>query len=136
MNRTEERFDPSARVIPQDWVKQPGTGSSAVPARGPDTPHRWMSTVEAPLHRVRECAQAVFEEMDAAIAYLYETDDKIVIRCTRPRQQIRTELRPLEDEPGSTRIMVVVSLDAQVDRLASGRIVQAIEGKLQACSEA
>jgi hypothetical protein len=94
-----------------------------------------MSTVDAPLAKVRECVQEVFDGLGAAIAYLYESEDKVVIRGTRPRQQIRAELRPLEDAPGSTRIMVVVSEDSQVDRDASGQIVEAIESKLQASIE-
>jgi hypothetical protein len=87
-----------------------------------------METLPAPLADVRRCALQALTEMNATLAYLYENEEKIVIRCTLPQRQIRAELKPLERE--STRMVVVTMHGADLDRVTSSRILDAIEHKL------
>jgi hypothetical protein len=132
MNRSEDGFDPVVRMVPKEWIRA-DAGRCGERLRKPHSSsrNRWMSTVPAALDRVRACAMLALEELQAEVAYLYEDDAKVVIRCTLPGRQIRAELRPLETEALATRIVVVVSRGTEVDREASGKIVQSIEAKLQ-----
>jgi hypothetical protein len=82
----------------------------------------------APLPEVRRCTMEALTEARATLAYLYETDDKVVIRCTLPQRQIRAELKPLDQR--LTRIVVVTMQGNAFDRATSGRIVDAIGHKL------
>ena len=132
MKHPYDPFDPGARWIPEDWMKGAfGGGRTRARAR-PEAraPHKWMTTVEAPLAEARNAAMAALDEMDAALAYLYEADEKVVIRCTLPQRQLRAELKPVDAH--ATRIVVVTMEGADVDRLTSGRLVEAIERKLAA----
>jgi hypothetical protein len=88
-----------------------------------------MTTLCAPLAEARRCALQVFTDFNATLAYLYENDDKVVIRCTLPERQIRAELKPLDTR--STRIVVVTMQGSAFDRNTSGKLVEAIESKLQ-----
>ena len=127
MKRTHESFDPEARMIPRDWITR------AASERGhgvrENEPYKWMTTLPAPLHEMRRCAIEALTEANATVAYLYETEEKVVIRGTLPQRQIRAELKALDAR--ATRIVVVTMRDSEFDRATSGRIVQAIEHKLQ-----
>ena len=112
----------AAREIPWDRI-----GSPASAGRLPE-PYKWMTTLPASLAHVRDCALQALDGIDATLAYLYETDEKVVIRGTLRERQIRAELKPLEKD--STRILVVVMRGAEVDRSISGRIIREIEHKL------
>jgi hypothetical protein len=129
MKHTQDTFDPGERQIPGDWIARAlGTGAEkhGTPA---EEPHKWLTTLAAPLATVRTCALEALAEMNADLAYRYETDEKVVIRSTLPQRQIRAELKPLEGD--STRIVVVTLRGAEVDRITSGRLVDAIERKLE-----
>jgi hypothetical protein len=117
-------FDPSERVIPGDWMSgtRPGGDGRA------QEKFKWMEVLPAPLAEVRRCALQALTEMNATLAYLYENEEKVVIRCTLPQRQIRAELKPLERQ--STRLVVVTMRGADLDRVTSGRILDAIEHKL------
>lgn len=122
-------FDPGERFTAHDWRSSTRAGGDA---RGGES-CRWMTTLPAPLAEVRRCALQALTEMNATLAYLYENEEKIVIRCTLPQRQIRAELKPLD--LGATRIVVVTMHGADVDRITSGRILDAIEHKLSDGSE-
>jgi hypothetical protein len=121
-----EHFDPQARMAPRNWS---GQGSSGERVQRSGETHKWLTTLPAPLAQVRLCTLEALAEMHADLAYRYETAEKIVIRCTLPERQIRAELKPLD--AGSTRIVVVTMHGADVDRLTSGRVVDAVEQKLE-----
>jgi hypothetical protein len=127
MKRTRESFDPQARMVPPDWITRAASG------RGDGVReherYRWMTTLPAPLDEMRRYAMEALTEANATVAYLYETEEKVVIRCTLPQRQIRAELKALDAR--ATRIVVVTMRDSEFDRGTSGRIVQAIEHKLQ-----
>jgi hypothetical protein len=120
-------FDLGERVIPSDWIS--GTRSDSLD-RGPESheSHKWMAALSAPLEEVRRCALQALTEMNATLAYLYENEEKVVIRCTLPQRQIRAELKRVDER--STRMVVVTMHGADVDRATSGRILDAIEHKL------
>jgi hypothetical protein len=128
MKRTHESFDPEARMIPRDWITR-----AAASGRGDDVrenePYKWMTTLPAPLDEMRRYAIEALTEANTTVAYLYETEEKVVIRCTLPQRQIRAELKSLDAH--ATRIVVVTMRDGEFDRATSGRIVEAIEHKLQ-----
>jgi len=134
MKRTHESFDPEARMIPRRWITQAagerGAGVRRSAAVRENEPYKWITTLLAPLNDVRRCTLEALSEVNATVAYLYETEEKVVIRCTLPQRQIRAELKPLD--VSSTRIVVVTMRDSEFDRAISGRIVDAIEQKLQA----
>jgi len=67
--------------------------------------------------------------MEAEVAYLYEADNKVVIRATLPHRQIRAELTQLE--PESTRAVVTCMRDSDVDRLTSSRVIRGMEQILE-----
>ena len=117
-------FDPCDRVFPSDWI----SGPRSVNEEHRHENRKWMATLAAPLEDVRRCALQALTELNATLAYLYENEEKIVIRCTLPQRQIRAELKRLD--AGTTRIVVVTMHGADVDRLTSGRILSAIEHKL------
>lgn len=127
-------FDPGSRMVPRDWIRMGGTQDRGPQDRGPaeesHEPYRWMATFAAPLAHVRTCALEVLNEMGAALAYRYETDEKVIVRCTLLERQIRAELKPLEAQ--STRVVIVTMRGTDVDRVTSGRVVSAIERKLEA----
>lgn len=127
MKRTYESFDPEARVIPRGWITH-AAGERGAGVRD-NEPYKWMTSLPAPMHDVRRCALEALTEANATLAYLYETEEKVVIRCTLPERQIRAELKSLDAR--STRIVVVTMRDSEFDRATSGRIVDAIEHKLQ-----
>lgn len=116
-------FDAIARTIPSDWLK----GSSATPPGR--EPRKWITTLPAPLAAVRDCTLQALTEIDASLAYLYETDEKVVVRSTLPQRQLRAELKRLD--ASSTRIVVVTMLGTEVDRSTSGAVVEAVETKLR-----
>jgi hypothetical protein len=126
MKHTLDAFDPLARMVPRKWIDQCSDGVQRMDSA---EPHKWLTTLRAPLAAVRASALEALAEMNAAVAYRYETEEKIVIRCTLPERQIRAELKPFEG--GATRIVVVTMRGSEVDRITSGRIVDAIEQKLQ-----
>lgn len=114
-------------MVPKHWTASvAGTGGGTTSER---EPYKWMTTLPAPLAEVRRCALEALTESNAVLAYLYETDDNVVIRCTLPQRQIRAELKPLDTR--SSRIVVVTMQGNAFDRVTSGRIVDAIEHKLQ-----
>jgi hypothetical protein len=130
MKHTHDSFDPGERQIPGDWIARAlGTGAGHQDTHTGE-PHKWLTTLAAPLATVRACALEALAEMNADLAYRYETEEKVVIRGTLPQRQIRAELKPLEGGD-STRIVVVTLSGAEVDRITSGRLVDAIERKLQ-----
>ena len=132
MKGPQEQFDPGARVIPSQWMKSRPQDDGHEPRRahGHGT-HQWMSTLPAPVARVRASALQVFEDLGAEVAYRYEGDAKTVFRCTLPKREIRTELVPVGGAAAATRIMVVATEGADVDRAASARILRAIERELE-----
>jgi hypothetical protein len=128
MKHTHESFDPEGRLIPSEWITRTlGTGAKDHMHTGET--QKWLTTLQAPLAEVRACALEALAEMNADIAYRYDTDEKVVIRCTLPQRQIRAELKPIEGD--STRIVVVTMRGAEVDRTTSGRLVDTIEHKLE-----
>jgi hypothetical protein len=133
MKGPEEDFDPGARFIPKQWMKSGSRSTSHEPRRshGGGT-HQWMTTLTASVERVRDCTLQVFEDLGAEIAYRYEDEAKVIIRCALPKRQIRTELRAVAGASAATRIMVVASDGTEVDRPTSARILRAIEGELDA----
>ena len=130
MKHPHDAYDPGTRWIPGDWMK--GVSGDRHAGAHPEggSPHKWMTTLGAPLPEVRQVAMEALDELDAKLAYLYEGDEKVVIRCTLPQRQLRAELKPIDAQ--STRIVVVTMQGALVDRLTSGRLVEAIEHKLAA----
>lgn len=122
MKHSRGRYEPPARTIPGSWLE----GSPASPGR---EAYKWITTLPVPLAAVRECALKALTEIHAALAYLYETDEKVVVRSTLPQRQLRAELKRLD--AGSTRIVVVTMRGSEVDRRTSGAVVEAIEQKLQ-----
>lgn len=133
MKGREDGFDPGARIVPSQWMKSGSATRGHDPrrSRGHGT-HQWMATLPAALDRVRDSALQVFEDLGAEIAYRYQDEAKVVIRCTLPKRQIRTELCPMDGSSASTRIMVVASDDSHVDRSTSARILRAIEREVDA----
>ena len=125
MKPIREHFDPEARIVPKDWHSAIGRGGESTRER---EPYKWLTTLPAPLAEVRRCTLAALDESNASLAYLYETDDKVVIRATLPQRQIRAELKPLDGR--FTRIVVVTMQGSAFDRATSGGIVDAIEHKL------
>ena len=126
MKLTREPFDPAARMVPEDWnVNAIGIGGDSERER---EPYKWLTTLRAPLAEVRRCTLEALTEAHATLAYLYETDDKVVVRCTLPQRQIRAELKPMDTR--FTRIVVVTMQGNAFDRATSGRIVNAIGHKL------
>jgi hypothetical protein len=113
-------------MVPRTWTDH---GSGDAEERGPRESYKWLTTLPAPLPQVRTCTLEALADMHADLAYRYETDEKVVIRCTLPERQIRAELKPLDS--GSTRIVVVTMHGAEVDRVTSGRVVDAVEHKLE-----
>jgi hypothetical protein len=133
MKGPEERFDAGARIIPSQWMKSnSGNGTHEQRRARGHGAHQWMATLQIPLQPVRAAALQVFEDLGAEIAYRYEDESKVVIRCTLPQRQIRVELTPVDGLSSSTRIMVVASAGAEVDRPTSARILRAIECELEA----
>ena len=129
MKHTHDSFDPGERQIPGDWIARALGTDAGRHGKHAREPHKWLTTLAAPLATVRTCALEALAEMKADLAYLYETDEKVVIRSTLPQRQIRAELKPLAGD--STRIVVVTLRGAEVDRTTSGRLVEAIERKLE-----
>ena len=129
MKHSHDSFDPGERLVPGDWIGRVVGGGPRSNRAHAQEPHKWLTTLEAPLAKVRACALEALREMKAELAYRYETDEKVVVRCTLPQRQIRAELKPLPDE--RTRIVVVTLRGPNVDRVTSGRLIRAIEQKLQ-----
>lgn len=77
---------------------------------------------------MREALLGTLSDLRAQLAYLYQTDDKVIIRALLGDRQIRAELSPLDSD--TTRIVVVAQKDAAVDRALSSRIVEIVEGNL------
>jgi hypothetical protein len=88
-----------------------------------------MTTLPVALADVRDCTLQALSGIGARLAYLYENEEKVVIRCTLPQRQIRAELKRLD--PGATRIVVVTMRGSEVDRHTSGALVDAIEHALE-----
>ena len=126
MKHTSNAFDPLARRVPGNWIDH-GSGGQGAHASGES--HKWLTTLPAPLPQVRLYTLEALAELHADIAYRYETDEKVVIRCTLPERQVRAELKPVD--AGATRIVVVTMQGADVDRVTSGRVVEAVEQKLE-----
>jgi hypothetical protein len=133
MKHSHDLFDPGERLVPGDWIGRALGGGPRTRRPDADEPHKWLTTLQAPLSKVRACALEALREMKAELAYRYETDEKVVIRSTLPQRQIRAELKPLPDE--CTRIVVVTLRGPDVDRVTSGRLIRAIERKLQASDD-
>ncbi len=95
----------------------------------PAESRKWLTTFAAPLSGVRAAVLRTFADMPAEVAYLYETDAKVVIRATQPHRQIRIELSQLD--PESTRAVVTCMRDSDVDRLTASRIIRAMEQILE-----
>ncbi|RPI42475.1 MAG: hypothetical protein EHM59_17735 [Betaproteobacteria bacterium] len=91
---------------------------------------KWLTTFPAALPDVREAALRTLAEMRAEIAYLYEAEDKVVIRATQPQRQIRAELAVLD--PSSTRVVVASLQGTAVDRPTSAWVIAAMERILEA----
>jgi hypothetical protein len=128
MKHPHEPFDPGARLVPRDWITQPSRAAGQ--HRGPRRDvHKWMTTLPAPIAKVRECALQALESMNATLAYRYETDEKVVVRATLLERQIRAELKPIAAD--TTRIVVVTMRGHEVDRLTSSLVLEAIELRLQ-----
>ena len=127
MKRPHESFDPEARMIPREWIARAADARRAGVRQS--EPYKWIATLPAPLDPMRRCTLEALSETSATLAYLYETEEKVVIRCTLPDRQIRAELKPLN--ASATRIVVVTMRGSEFDRATSGRIVNAIEHKLQ-----
>lgn len=102
----------------------------ASPALADDsvTGRRWLTTFPATPGVVREALLGALSDMHAQLAYLYQADDKVIVRALLGEYQIRTELAPLD--AGTTRIVVVALRDGDVDRALSCRIVDAVEANL------
>lgn len=89
---------------------------------------RWLTTLPAKTGVVRESLLGTLSDMRAQLAYLYQADDKVIVRALLGERQIRAELAPLDHE--TTRIVVVTLKDGDVDRALSSRIVETVEANL------
>ena len=89
---------------------------------------RWLTTLPAKTGVVRETLLSTLSDMRAQLAYLYQTDDKVIVRALLGERQIRVELAPVDVD--STRIVVVTLKDGEVDRALSSRIVEIVEANL------
>ncbi len=89
---------------------------------------RWLTTLPAKTGVVRETLLSTLSDMRAQLAYLYQTDDKVIVRALLGEHQIRVELAPVDVD--STRIVVVTLKDGEVHRALSSRIVEIVEANL------
>ncbi|MCC6534290.1 MAG: hypothetical protein IT531_17200 [Burkholderiales bacterium] len=120
--------DLHARLIPDDWMRSPRhrpNEARHTPVRG-----RWLTTLPAPLADVRDTALQALRDMDTELAYLYEAENKVVIRSSLEGREIRAEFTPIDRS--STRVVVVTLHDGEVDRATSNRVIQSIESALEA----
>lgn len=92
------------------------------------TGRRWLTTLPATPGVVREALLGTLSDMHAQLAYLYQADDKVIVRALLGEHQIRAELAPLDAE--TTRIVVVALRDGDADRALACRIVEAVEANL------
>lgn len=130
-NWDQERYSGPANALrpypplPSQANPQSQRTARAVPQKAQG---RWLATLTGDLGEVREAILATLSDLPAELAYLYHADDKIVIRAIQDDHQIRVEITPVEAR--STRVVVACTLDGEVDRAMSTRIVQAIEDRL------
>ena len=66
--------------------------------------------------------------MDAKVLYLYQVDDRIVIRAERALHHIRIEIAATDD--AHTRIAVTCRHGRDVDRAVSGQVIASVEERL------
>lgn len=107
-----------------------GVSRRTAPGSSDDRAHaqRWLTTLPATPGVVRESLLGTLSDMRAQLAYLYQAQDKVIVRALLGERQIRVELAPLDEQ--TTRIVVVTLKDGDVDRALSSRIVQAVEANL------
>lgn len=128
-NRDQERYSGPVcglrtyQPMPSHAGQQAPRPAAVVPAKG-----RWLATLNANLDEVREAILVTLSDLPAELAYLYHADEKVVIRAIHDEYQVRVEILPLEAQ--STRVMVECTLDGQLDRAMSTRIVRSIEDRL------
>ena len=103
-------------------------GHPAVPRERPAHARKWLTTIPSALMEVRNAVLDSFVSARTEILYLYEADNKVVVRAREPQREIRLEMVALDAL--TTRIIVSCLHGQDIDRTTSARILAAVENLL------